>query len=83
MFTALMEKLQPEGGYKPFSEESYDKVLKATAVVKITPAHTRAKFKFGQHLSEERFEMIITHLQQRGTERDLETVELMQKMRNI
>ncbi len=83
MFTALMEKLQPEGGYKPFSEESYDKVLKATAVVKITPERTCAKFKFGQHLSQERFEMIITHLQQRGTERDLETVALMHQMRNI
>ncbi len=83
MFTVLMEKLQPEGGYKPFSEESYDKVLKATAVVKIIPERTCAKFKFGQHLSEERFEMIITHLQQRGTERDLETVAMMQKMRKI
>ena len=82
MFTALMEKLQPEGGYKPFTEESYDKVLRATAVVKITPSTTRAKFKFGQHLDEERFEMIITHLQQRGTAKDLETVALMHQMRN-
>jgi nitroimidazol reductase NimA-like FMN-containing flavoprotein (pyridoxamine 5'-phosphate oxidase superfamily) len=81
MFTTLMQKLQPEGGYKPFTEESYDKVLRATAVVKITPSTTRAKFKFGQHLDEERFEMIITHLQQRGTAKDLETVALMKALR--
>ena len=37
MFEALMKKLQPEGGYKPFSDEAYDKAIKATAVMKIIP----------------------------------------------
>ncbi len=82
MFAALMEKLQQEGGYKPFTDEGYDKVLKVTAVVKITPESTRAKFKFGQHLDEQRFAMIVEHLEQRGTEKDLETVALMREMRN-
>jgi len=82
MFTALMQKLQPEGGYKPFAEESYDKVLKATAVVKITPESTRAKFKFGQHLDAQRFAMIVEHLEQRGTAKDMETVALMQTFRD-
>ena len=81
VFTALMEKLQPEGGYKPFTDEGYDKVLKATAVVKITPESTRAKFKFGQHLDAQRFAMIVEHLEQRGTVKDLETVALMREMR--
>ena len=38
VFEALMKKLQPEGGYKPFSNEAYDKAIKATAVMKIVPS---------------------------------------------
>ena len=81
VFTALMEKLQPEGRYKPFTDEGYDKALKATAVVKIASESTRAKFKFGQHLDAKRFAMIVEHLEQRGTAKDLETVALMREMR--
>jgi len=70
VFTALMQKLQPKGGYKPFSDAEYDSAIKATAVVKIELSHLSCKFKFGQHLSEERFEMILSHLEQRGTKID-------------
>jgi len=79
MFEALMQKLQPESQYRSFDEEAYDKVLKATAVIKIVPTETRAKFKFGQHLNEERFDMIIKHLKERGEVLDLETVSLMEQ----
>jgi len=81
VFTALMEKLQPEGGYKPLEDASYDNALRATAVVRITPDTTRAKFKFGQHLDEERFAMIVKHLEQRGNVRDMETVAWMHEMK--
>ncbi len=81
VFEALMQKLQPKGGYKPFSDNSYDTPLKTTAVVKIAIREISCKFKFGQHLSEERFEMIIAALQHRGTQRDLETIALMRKQR--
>jgi len=77
MFEAMMQKLQPEGGYKPFSDEAYDKALKATAVVKIVPSTVSCKFKFGQHLDEERFTMILEHLKERNTEIDNETIEMM------
>jgi len=81
VFTALMQKLQPKGGYKPFSDAEYDSAIKATAVVKIELSHLSCKFKFGQHLSEERFEMILSHLEQRGTKIDMKTVEIMREQR--
>ncbi|MCB4762133.1 MAG: pyridoxamine 5'-phosphate oxidase family protein, partial [Sulfurovum sp.] len=73
MFEAMMKKLQPSGGYKSFSDEAYNKALKTTAVVKIVPSTISCKFKFGQHLDTERFEMIVKHLQERGSEVDLAT----------
>jgi nitroimidazol reductase NimA-like FMN-containing flavoprotein (pyridoxamine 5'-phosphate oxidase superfamily) len=81
MFEALMKKLLPEGGYKPFLDEAYDKAIKATAVMKIIPTETRAKFKLGQHLDDERFAMIVKHLKERGTKTDRETVALMKEFR--
>ena len=77
MFQALMQKLQPKGGYKPFEDKAYDKALKATAVYKLVPSNLSCKFKFGQHLSDERFEMIVEHLKKRATPTDMATVELM------
>ncbi len=61
VFEALMQKLQPKGGYRPFNDEVYDTPIKTTAVVKIEIQHISCKFKFGQHLNEERFEMIISN----------------------
>lgn len=82
MFEAMMKKLQPEGRYKPFSDEAYDKALRATAVVKIVPSTISCKFKFGQHLDEERFEMILAHLKERDTQRDNETIEMMKGLKD-
>ena len=81
IFEALMQKLQPKGGYKSFSNSSYDQALKATAIVKIEIKKITCKFKFGQHLSDERFNMILSHLLTRGTQLDLETVKIMKKQR--
>ena len=81
VFEELMQKLQPRGGYKPFSDSEYDAAIKATAVVKIEIETLSCKFKFGQHLNEERFEMIVSHLLARGTQIDRETVRLMKAQR--
>ncbi len=81
VFEALMQKLQPKGGYKPFSDNAYDTPIKTTAVVKIAIQHISCKFKFGQHLSDERFEMIVENLLKRGTRIDKETVRMMQAQR--
>ena len=83
VFTALMQKLQPKGGYKPFINSEYDAAIKATAVVKIEIEKLTCKFKFGQHLNEERFEMIVSNLLARGTQIDRETVKLMKEQRGI
>ena len=83
IFEALMKKLQPKGGYRPFSDREYDTAIKATAVVKIEIKKLECKFKFGQHLSKEHFEMIRSHLQKRGTQVDLETVALMKVQRGV
>jgi len=49
--------------------------------VKIELSHLSCKFKFGQHLSEERFEMILSHLEQRGTTIDMQTIEIMTRIK--
>lgn len=79
---ALMQKLQKEGRYKPLSEEVYEKAINATTLYKLIPEETQAKFKFGQHLTQERFEMILKHLQERGSEVDMQTVKMMQGFRS-
>ncbi len=81
----LMQKLQPEGAYKPFSDSAYEKMLKATAVLKIEVKELRAKFKFGQQLDDTRFNMILKHLEKRDTNIDKETIEMMQlqKRKNV
>jgi len=81
MFEALMKKLQPKGGYKSFSDEAYDKALNATAVYKLVVDNMSCKFKFGQHLNQERFEMVVKHLEERGTKVDLHTVKMMREQR--
>ncbi len=81
VFEVFMKKYQPKGGYKPFSHSDYDKALKATALVKIELEKMSCKFKFGQHLNKERFDMIVSALLERGTPIDLETVEMMKAQR--
>ncbi|SFV66736.1 Pyridoxamine 5'-phosphate oxidase-related, FMN-binding [hydrothermal vent metagenome] len=83
VFEALMQKLQPKGGYKPFSDRAYDSAIKATSVVKIGVSDITCKFKFGQHLNDERFEMICSHLAKRGTEIDNKTIEIMKAQRRV
>jgi len=76
---ALMQKLQPEGGYKPLSDKAYQKAITATALFKLSIQEISGKVKLGQHLDKARFEMIITHLKTRGTLEDIETVKMMQR----
>lgn len=82
VFEALMKKLQPKGGYKSFSDTAYDSAIKATAVVKMAVSSITCKFKFGQHLNNERFEMICAHLAKRGTKIDNKTIEIMKSHRS-
>ncbi len=81
-FEAMMQKLQPEGQYKPFTDATYEKMLAVVALVKINVEKQSAKFKFGQNLKVERFEQVIAYLQQRGTKQDLQTIAWMLQFRN-
>jgi len=78
---ALMKKLQPEGNYLPFSDEQYRKEVNATALLKLNIERLSAKFKFGQHLSDERFNRIIDHLHERNGELDSGTIAMMKTFR--
>ncbi len=78
-FVAMMEKLQPEGKYKPFESSEYDKQLSVVAIVKILVQEMTAKFKFGQNLTKERFQKVIEHLEQRGDAKDLLTVKAIKQ----
>ncbi len=77
----LMEKLQPEGKYKPLKDDDYQKSINATQILKLDIKEIRAKFKFGQHLDKNRFDMIIKYLLDRGNEVDLATIELMKSFK--
>lgn len=78
----LMKKYQKEGGYRPLNEEIYKKIVNATALYKLVPFEVNAKFHLGQDYNEERFKRVSEHLKQRGYEKDLETLKLIEEFRN-
>ena len=73
----LMQKLQSEGNYKPMSDEAYQKTINITQVFKILISDIKGKVKLGQHLPQERFDMIVEHLELRGDEMDRLTAKEM------
>lgn len=77
----LMEKLQPEGQYIHLSDRVYEKMINATEVFCLRIHHLSGKVKLGQHLPEERFERILEHLEQRGSQIDNMTIEQMKEQR--
>ncbi len=79
MFKSMMQKLQPEGNYAAFAGDIYDKELTGVAIMKINIKHMTAKFKFGQNLNQERFDLVIKHLTKRGKKSDLLLVKQMRK----
>ncbi|WP_284644781.1 pyridoxamine 5'-phosphate oxidase family protein [Paenibacillus silviterrae] len=81
VLTALMHKLQPEGGHAPITPEDpkYTGELKAVSVVKIEVQELTAKFKFGQNLNKARRDQVLNGLAERGAPQDEETAELMRK----
>lgn len=78
---ALMEKLQPEGGYRRISAEDpgYRASLDETAAVRIAVESMSARVKLGQGFSVERRERIISKLAERGRPADLKTIEAMRR----
>ena len=81
---ALMEQLQGGGRFLPVSEmePSYAAMLQRTAVFALSAESVSAKYKFGQNLNSETAEMIIARLEERGNPLDLETAEMMRRLRS-
>lgn len=77
--TALMEKMQPEGGYEPIDATNpiYTKMIEKTGVYVIEPDSITLKVKAGQNLSQERQISLISRLEERGNSADSATVQLM------
>ena len=75
----LMKKLQKEGGYIPLNHEMYKKAINATCLYKLVPIEVSAKFGLGQHFNKERYERVSKHLKERGTSKDLQTLNLIKE----
>jgi len=76
---ALMEKLQPEGGFKPItaSDPMYHGSVKGVAILEFTVERTSAKVEVGQRLTAERRASVAAFLEKRGGEVDLRTLKVM------
>ncbi len=83
MLTALMQKLQPEGGYDVIeaSNPIYTKMIEQTGLFRLNPEAISLKFKAGQNLTEERKKSLIEKLHERGNTLDLLTIEMINQMR--
>ena len=56
-------------------------MINATTIYKLVADEIKAKFKFGQHLNQERFDMIIKYLEERGNDIDFLTIKLMKQLK--
>jgi len=82
MLTALMQKLQPEGGYDAIeaSNPIYTKMIEQTGLFRLNPESISLKVKVGQNLSEERKKSFIEKLRERGNDLDLLSIELIHQL---
>ncbi len=74
---ALMERYQPEGGYRPIVPDDplYKNAVKNLALWRISLADAVAKVKLGQHKKPHELAAIVEGLWRRGAPRDLEAIE--------
>jgi len=78
VFTIMMKKLQPKGGYISFDSNEYDRALKKVAIVKINIESISGKFKFGQNYTKEKFQLIIDNLKKSNCDIDKTTISNME-----
>jgi len=74
---ALMEKLQPEGGYVPLDARNplYTKAIESIAVVKLTITKVTGKAKLGQNRTPEERQKLMHGFLARGQVGDLAAIE--------
>lgn len=80
---ALMEKLQPQGGYDPIAADNprYQAALRGVAVLALSMEAVTGKFKLGQNLSDAAAESVMAQLERRDDPQDRRTVTAMQQRR--
>lgn len=80
---AIMEKLQPEGGFRPItaSDPMYQASVQGVTILAMTVARVSAKFETGKRLTEDKRTVVMDLLSKRGTEVALRTLEAMQDSR--
>ena len=78
----LMEKHQPEGGFRPITpeEDTYRKLLEETAVFRIDPDRVECRVKLAQDKPEATRRELITRLEERGQGMDLQTAAEIRRM---
>lgn len=82
VLNALMQKLQPEGGYENIepSNPMYKKAVENIAIGRLHPSSISCKLKAGQNLNEERKALLIEKLNERGEPLDLLSVQWIEQM---
>lgn len=78
---AMMEKLQPAGGFEPIAPDNprYRAALTTTAVYALSMDAVTGKFKLGQNLGPDTAERIMQQLEQRDDPQDRRTITAMQR----
>ncbi|MDD4505398.1 MAG: pyridoxamine 5'-phosphate oxidase family protein [Sulfurospirillaceae bacterium] len=83
ILNALMQKLQPDGGYDVIEVANpiYKKAVENIGIFMLNPQSISLKLKAGQNLPDERRALLIEKLTERGTPLDLLSVKLIKQMR--
>jgi len=82
---ALMEKHQPEGGFRRIdsADPRYAKTIEEVAIFRIDPDRIDIRSKFGDHLSPETRSRIIEKLKERNLGSDRATAQEMERRLNF
>lgn len=78
------KNINQKGNFNPLSDKQmYEKIINATGMFKLIPKSISGKVKLGEKTgSNERFDRVITHLKERGTNQDLDTIKRMEQLRS-
>ncbi|MEN0065591.1 MAG: GNAT family N-acetyltransferase [Myxococcota bacterium] len=78
---ALMDHLQPEGGYRPIvvDDPLYTKTIAGLGMWRIVPDRLVGLNKLGQHLNRRSMNLVLSGLWKRGGEGDLAAIEVLRQ----
>lgn len=82
VLNALMQKLQPEGGYDVIEADNpiYAKAVERLGICVLEPSSMSLKVKAGQNLTEERKTLLIEKLRERDSAIDRLSLKVIEKM---